>query len=48
MITKNKLFYTVVLVMLSTRVGDLIALLIIAKESQCKGVHVPETVQIGS
>ena len=34
--------------MLSVRVADLITLLIIAKEGQCKGVHVPENVQIGS
>ena len=31
---------------LSVRVGDLIALLIIAKGGQCKDVYVPENVQM--
>ena len=36
------------MVMLSERVGDLIALLIIAKGGQCIDIYVPENVQIGS
>ena len=44
---KNK-FKTIVLVILSVRVGDLITLLIIATRGQCKDVCVPENVRVGS
>ena len=40
-------FFTVVRVILSVRLGDLITLLIIAKGGHCKDVFVPENVQIG-
>ena len=45
---KKKEFKTIVLVILSVRVCDLITLLIIAKGGQYKDVYVPENVWVGS
>ena len=45
---KKKEFKTIVLVILSVRVCDLITLLIIATRGQCKDVCVPENVRVGS